>query len=600
MSEKKQSFFGVLFKGINFIRLVIVNFFFFALLFMFFSVMAGVSSKEQKTKPIVQGSILVIEPEGILSEEEQEFEWIQNTFFEKNLTVLLSDLTEPIKKAAVDRRIEALYMDFSSLRGLSSAHFSELAEALKKFKESGKPIYSYSAGYGLGGYYLASFADKIGLDPLGGISFQGFAVQSLFFKDMYEKLGIRFNVAQAGNFKGAAENFYRDSMSEGVKANLHTLVSDMWASYAEDIAVNKKISVEVINNFANNYHSVLKKYKGDSAEAALKEGLVNELADEYGFRDMMEKEVSDLFKGEISWASYKDYLADGKSSNEGGAKVGVIRLSGAITSSRSERSANLAVASELVSLLNQAEENPEVKAVVLRVDSGGGEVFASEEIRRALIRVKEEGKPVVVSMGSAAASGAYWISSAADYIFASPYTVTGSIGVLSAVPSIQNFLKDKLGITVDGTHAGHKPLSIFQDFSQEEAESMQLEVNSIYKKFIERVSENRNLSFEEVEKLAGGQVYSGKKALTLKLVDSLGSLNDAIEHAANLANISEDFSAENITKPLSPMHKMLKAIAEEKISLNSLYELRLFKELSSLNSKKGFYLYAPERFMWTE
>lgn len=600
MSENNRSFFGILFKGLNFTRLVIINFFFFVLLFMFFSFLAGISVKEKKTQPVLQGSILSVEPVGILSEEESGFDWMQSIFTEKKLTVVLRDLTDSIKKAAVDRRVEALYLDFSSLSGLSSAHFSELSEALKKFKESGKPVYSYSVSYGVGRYYLASFADKLGLDPLGEVSFNGFSIQSLFFKGVYEKLGIRFNVAQAGSFKGAAENFYRDSMSEGVKDNLQTLVSDMWTSYAEDISINRKVDVDVINNFANRYYTVLKKYNGDGAEAALREGLVTDLADSRTFRDTVKAEVSQLFQGEVSWASYKDYISDGKTSNTSRSKVGVIRLNGAITSSSSDRSNSTASAPELVSRFKEAEEDESVKAIVLRVDSGGGEVFASEEIRRAVLRAKEANKPVVVSMGSAAASGAYWISSAADYIFASPYTVTGSIGVLTALPSFQKFLSEKLGITVDGVYAGTAPLSILRDFTEEEQNAVQLEINDIYKKFLEKVSEGRKLPIEEVEKLASGRVYSGKRALSLKLVDKLGSMQDAVEYAAELAGIADDFSVEYLAKPLSPMQKILKTISDEELSFDSIPELKLLKEISSLNTEKGFYLYAPESFMWTK
>lgn len=601
--KKKSGFFRTLFRGINILRLIIINIVFFYLFIIFMGVMAVIPSP-QKT-PIVrieEDSVLRINPIGIAAEADGDtFSVPIPGLKEKTSVILISDLTKAIKNAAYDRRIMSLYLDFSELSGLSSGHLAELGEALSEFKAADKKIYAYSVNYGISSFYLASYADRIGIDPLGGISFAGFASRPVFYKGLEEKFGIKWNVLQAGDYKGMAETYSRNNLSENVRSNLKTMYDDLWNKYVSDIAANLNISPEIIKNFAEKNNAVIKKYSGDIANAALKEGLVtdvgsvDEFAVKIGFAD------DKTFMQQVNTISYENYNLNYKE-NVSQNSVAVIHLDGAITSS-TVTTQEAAVSSQLIELFDIAQSDPSVKAIVLRINSGGGEVFASEEIRRAVERAKNAGLPVVVSMGSVAASGAYWISSSADYIFASPYTITGSIGVLGTKPSFQAALKTYLGITGDLVYAGQKPnSSIFEDPSAEELESRKMEIMYIYKTFIEKVSAGRNLPFETVADLAGGKVYSGYQALKLKLVDEIGSFNDAAAYAAKLANISGNFSVKPIKKPLTLTQEFIKNMINE-INYSAAAQLNFADlyaslEFLKLNSKKGIYVYMPERLVW--
>ena len=486
--------------------------------------------------------------------------------------------------------------------GLSSGHLSELGDALKVFKNSGKKIYAYAVGYSIPSYFLASYADRIGIDPLGEVSFAGFASRPVFFKGLEEKFGIKWNVIQAGTYKGMAETYSRDSLSQNVRTNLKSMFDDLWNKYTSDIAANRNMPLEKIRAFAENNNALIKKYEGNGAKAALEEGFVTDIAsvDEFaaniGFADSKTFSVT---VNTIGYASYNANFAEMPSQNS----IGVIHINGAISSTGTGRIDDSAVSYKIVDLFDIAQGDPTVKAIVVRVNSGGGEVFASEEIRRAIDRAKASGLPVVVSMGSVAASGAYWISSSADYIFASPYTITGSIGVLATAPSFKEAVKKYLGITSDLVYSGQKPsYSVLEEPSLEEKEIRQLEVMHIYKTFIETVARGRSLPEKTVEELAGGRVYSGEQALNLKLVDALGSLDEAVKYAAELANISGQYSVKEIKKPLPFTEALIKSILEDidasTLSQMNFADIKAFTDFLNLKSKKGIYVYSPEYLIW--
>ncbi|WP_029409834.1 signal peptide peptidase SppA [Treponema pedis] len=600
--RKKGGFFRTLFRGINFIRLLIINIVFFLFFFSFMGIMGSVPSPQKKTfSRIIENTVLRVAPVGVAAETEGDFFPFTSIGLYKNSVVLISDLTKAIKNAAYDRRVTSLYLDFSELSGLSSGHLAELGGAISEFKKSGKKIYAYSVNYGISSFYLASYADRIGIDPLGEISFAGFKSRPVFYKGLEDKFGIKWNVLQAGKYKGMAETYSRENLSENVRSNLKSAFDALWNKYVSDISGNLNIAPEKIKNFAEHNFAIVKKYSGDTARAALEEGLVTDIAsvDEFavkiGFAD------GETFMSSVNTISYGDYnlnFTEIPSKNS----VAVIYLNGAITGS-SKNTQEAAVSSKLIELFDMAQDDPSVKAIVLRIDSGGGEVFASEEIRRAIERAKKSGLPVVVSMGSVAASGAYWISSSADYIFASPYTITGSIGVLGTAPSFQTALKKHLGITADLVYAGQKPgHSIFEDPSVEELDARQLEIMHIYETFIQTVSSGRNIPVETVADLAGGKIYSGEQALKLKLVDELGSFNDAASYAAKLANIQGGFSIKPVKKSLTLTQEVIKNFLNGADSsvLKQLGFADLYAafEFLTLNSEKGIYLYMPERLIW--
>lgn len=601
--NKRRGFFGTLFRGINILRLLIINIVFFFFFFVFLGIIALLpSNKKKEIVRVPSNAVLMVVPTGVAVETENDLLSIAIPGLREGYSqVLISDLTSAITNAAFDRRITSLYFDFSELDGLSSGYLSELGEALDNFKKSGKPIYAYSTSYNLPQFYLASYASRIGLDPFGQVSFAGFGSRPVFYKGLEEKFGVKWNVVHAGAYKGMAETYSREKLSENVRSNLKSMFDNLWQTYIKDVSGNLGIKAEKVNNFAINHSAVLKNYSGDSATAALKEGLVTDIATTDGFAIALGLMDKDSLRLKTDSIDYKNYNLNFKKTTSPNA-IAVIHLNGAIT--RYSANSRVAAASnKIVELFDLALDDPSIRAIVLRIDSGGGEVFASEEIRRAVDRAKQAKLPVIVSMGSVAASGAYWISASADYIFASPYTITGSIGVLASIPTVQDGLEKHLGITSDLVYSGQKPgYSILQNLTAEEFELNQLEVSHIYKTFIEVVSKGRNLPFDVVANLAGGRVYSGEQALKLKLVDQLGSFNDAVEYSAKLVNVKENYSIKEIKKDLPPfesfLYNILKNSNDAKLKQFSPIELKSIIEFLSLNSEQGIYLYNPERLVW--
>ncbi len=596
--KNKQNFFFILLQGINVARLVIVNIIFFVLLFVVLALLAGLSEPKEEAKKLGYSTILEISPKGIIEEKEGEYEWMEAVFSESRKASLLKDITNAIYEAASDERIEAVYFDFSYLHGMSSSHLAEIEAAIKAFKQTEKPIWAYSSSYGISDYYIASFAEKIGLDPLGDVSISGFSTESLYFKGMEEKFGIKFHTFQAGECKGAAEAFSRTSMSKEVKENLSSMLFDMWEHYVRGVSKNLKKTEDEIKYFAETPYNLLLQYAGNDAQMALGYGIVTDVMTMKDFKEKMKGELSQ--GEELSFVSYTDYIKTLKK-REYSNKVGVIYLTGSITSSKSRNNtADVAVASEITTLFNKAMRKDDIKAIVVRVDSGGGEVFASELMRRALREAKEKyNKPVVVSMGSVAASGAYWISSSADYIFASPFTITGSIGVLAMLPNFQGLLEEKLGITSDRVGVIEDSYSAFSTLTDEQRAKIQLGIDSTYSMFLDTVASGRSMEKAKVASIAEGRVYSGEKAKELGLVDNIGTFKDAIAKSAELSNI-EDFSVEEITEPLTPMNQFMKSVMERNGNYTNIKNLKAIGEFLSLNNDKGIYVYTPTRLMWTK
>ena len=594
--KDRQNFFYVLLQGVNVARLVIVNIVFFVLLFVILAALVGLSEPKQEATRLNYGTILEISPKGIIAEKEREYEWMEAFFSEKRKISLLKDITNAIYEATSDERIEAIYFDFSYLRGISSGHLAEIEAAIKAFKQTEKPIWAYSSSYGMADYYIASFAKRIGLDPLGSVDISGFATRSLYFKGMEEKFGIKFHTFQAGECKGAAEAFSRTTMSDEVRENLSTMLFEMWNHYVREVSKNAEKTEEEIKYFAETPYSLLLKYAGDDAQMALGCGIVTDVMVTKEFKEKMKEELSS--GDELNFVSYTDYVKTLKK-REYSDKVGVIYITGSITGSKpSNNTADVAVASEITSLFNKAMKRDDIKAIVVRVDSGGGEVFASELMRRALREAREKyNKPIVVSMGSVAASGAYWISSSADYIFASPFTITGSIGVLAMFPNFQGLLEEKLGITSDRVGVIEDGYSAFSPLKDEQRAKIQLGIDATYNLFLETVASGRNMEKTKVANIAEGRVYSGKKAEELGLVDEIGTFTDAIAKAASLANI-EDFSTEEVTEPLTQINQFIKTIMEREGTYKDIKIFKAIGEFLSLNSDKGIYVYTPQRLMW--
>ena len=599
MKDRKRGFFYSLFRGLNLIRLIILNIIFFVLLFLFIAAFYKYNDSTDKPKntrvTVYADSVLLINPAGRLTEKPDEFIWRNYLLSETaSDSILLSDITNTLTHAAHDRRITAVLFDVSGLYGISTGHFAELKTALLKYKEANKPLYVFSTSYGLGRYYIASFADHIYLDPMGEVDLSGFYTESLFYGEMEKKFGIQWNVAHAGAFKSMAETYTRTGMSAGVHSNHLSVFKDVWHTYLQDIAANRAADASLFETYTVNYNDALRKVNGNSAQAALDANLITDIGtyEECGVElGVLDEETYNLSSRDfINYDNYNRAFKKKETAN----RIGVIYLTGSITGSADNTSDNTD-SPTLVDLFDDAAGDASIKAVVLRIDSGGGEVNASEDIRRSVERLsKKIGKPVVVSMGSIAASGAYWIASSADYVFCSPYTITGSIGVFAVSPTIQNAVKEYFGIRVDGVSAiGRMPYSIFRNPTNEERTQSELEVMHTYSIFLDKVAQGRNLPRATVAELAQGKIYSGTQAKAQQLIDELGGFTDAVNYAATKAGIKETYSIKVLYKEPPVADEILKTLLAENARFYKTVDLQVLHELFRLRSKKGFYVYTP-------
>lgn len=593
--DKKNNFFLSFLHGVNIVRLVITNIVFFTILLLVFVFLAYFSTSSEGIPDVSYGTILEVVPEGAITEESSDYEWVNEFVIDRGSPSRLFDIIKAIRFAANDERIEALYLDFSSLEEFSISHLSELEEALKYFKESKKPIWAYSTSYSKQDYYIASFADYVGLDPLGEVELGGFSVESMYFKGMEEKFGVLFQTFHAGECKGAVESFSRKDMSADVRENIGSMLFDMWGTYCKNVGKNVKKNPQEIESFALQSYDLMLKYNGDGGAMALGEGMVNELVEEETFREHMKTELSSDSAEDLSFFSFSDYVKS-IDSTEKKDKVAIIYLTGSITSATdSGYSSDVASSSVLEELFERAGEDESIKAIVLRIDSGGGEVFASERIRRILKKTIDKiEKPVVVSMGDVAASGAYWISSSASYIFASPFTITGSIGVLAVLPNFHSLLQDKLGITTDSVGVLNGRTSSLEPLSEDEIKKMQLSINATYDLFIDTVSRGRDMNAIDVLSIAEGRIYSGLQALELGLVDEIGVFQNAIDKAAELAGI-EDFSVTEVRPSSSSFNQWINDIFAHDSFYSTIIKDQTVRELLSLQANMVNYVYTPYR-----
>lgn len=603
MKHQRGSFFYSLFRLINVLRLTIVNGIFFLCMIILISFIVHYNS-EHAVKQVHSGSVLLIAPSGKLVEKTDDVIWEDYLLQNNTVKTLLSDITDALVRAAHDRRIAAVFFDVSRLSGISAGHFSEFKKALSIYKESRKPLYVFSTQYSLGSYYLASFADKIYLDPMGAVTLSGFYSESLFYGDMEKRFGMQWNVIQAGAYKGMAETYARSGMSDAVRGNYRMVFKDLWASYVQEVADHRGSDAQLIERYAHSYGDRLEKSNGSAADAALGAGLVTHIASyqEAGFDAGFLDETYRFI--DSAWISYKDYNATFKQA-EMPYQIGVIHVTGVISDNRSASTYSEA-SSETIALFMDAIADPAIKAIVLRIDSGGGEVFASERIRRAVeLATQKAGKPVIASMGSVAASGAYWIASSADYIFCSPYTITGSIGVLGTLPTFQRALKDYFGIQADGVSSLERlPYSVFRQLDDEEKRQAQLEIAHTYTVFLEKVSKGRNIPIETVKDLAQGKIYSGVQAKNVQLADEIGSFSDAVSYAAVKAGVKEQYALK-ILKPKYPLKdEIIRSLLLENAriapQLCRASDMQVLYELLQLTSKQGLYVYSPIRAVWQE
>lgn len=566
MTENKSTLakiFGGLFGILNTSRKIIINLIFFTILFL---LIIGLTSEEQAVD-IQHGSALVLNLRGDIVEQKFEIDPMDAFVSEaleqpeKAPEILLSDVLDVINSAANDDRIAMIVLDLKRMQRSGITKLHTIAMALERFKASGKKVIAIGEQFTQDQYYLASYANDIWLNPKGWLILDGYGRYQLYFKSALEKLAISQHVFRVGTYKSAVEPYMRDDMSVAAKEANRLWLSDLWQQYKSDVAQQRGFD---ISNFDENTDVLVEKLKaanGNVAEYALQ----NQWVDELKTREQTKSALIELVgksKEDKSFkrVSFKDYLAATTETmpvEMPGDKVAIIVAKGTILDGNQKP--GIIGGESTANLLRKARENKSVKAVVLRVDSPGGSAYASEVIRQEVELLKKAGKPVIASMGTYAASGGYWISAPADKIYAAPTTITGSIGIFGFFMTFENTLS-KLGIHTDGV--GTTDIAGFgltRELSPGMANIIQLNIERGYRDFIDLVAQNRNMTFEQVDSIAQGRVWSGKKAKELGLVDELGNLDDAIDAAAELAQL-DNYDTLLIEKAVSSRAQLLKEI----------------------------------------
>ncbi len=508
---------------------------------------------------VPDSAALILAPSGFIVEQlegdplERAFAEVQGNGVRQTL---VTDITDSLDAAIDDDRIKAVVLDLNRLEGGGLSKLQTIAAAIDRVRESGKKVFAFGDSYTQAQYYLAAHADDIYLNNLGILMIDGFGYYRTYLKGAIEKLKIDLNVFRVGKYKSFVEPFIRDDMSDEDKEASRRWLSVLWRTYQNDVEQARGLEAGSLEAYVNEFLARLETAGGNTANVALEAGLVDHLAGRGAARDELIELVgeSDDHSGDFSGIHFKDYLADVRQkagTEEQALNVGVLVAAGEIVDG--EAAPGTIGGDSLAALVSQAVMDESIKAVVLRVDSPGGSMFASEVVFAQLQRLKSVGKPLVVSMSTVAASGGYYIAMPADEIWASESTITGSIGVGALVPTIQRGL-DSLGIHVDGigTTRLSGQLRLDRELGDDARQLIQLSIEDAYRTFIGKVADQRDMSVERVDYLARGRVWIGSDALELGLVDQLGGLDQAIESAAELAGLAEgDYGVTYIEQALS-------------------------------------------------
>ncbi|EAA3106705.1 signal peptide peptidase SppA [Salmonella enterica subsp. enterica serovar Montevideo] len=448
----------------------------------------------------------------------------------------LFDIVNAIRQAKDDRNITGIVLDLKNFTGADQPSMRYIGKALREFRDSGKPIFAVGENYSQGQYYLASFANKIWLSPQGQVDLHGFATNGLYYKTLLDKLKVSTHVFRVGTYKSAVEPFIRDDMSPAAREADNRWIGELWQNYLHTVSANRQISPQQLFPGAQAIIDGLTSVGGDTAKYALDHKLVDALASSADVEKALTKQFG-WSKTENNYRaiSYYDYSL--KTPADTGGTIAVIFANGAIMDGE-ETPGNVG-GDTTASQIRDARLDPKVKAIVLRVNSPGGSVNASEVIRAELAAARAAGKPVVVSMGGMAASGGYWISTPANYIVASPSTLTGSIGIFGVINTVENSLSS-IGVHSDGVSTSPlADISMTKALSPEVQQMMQLSIEYGYKRFITLVADARKRTPEQIDKIAQGHVWTGEDAKANGLVDSLGDFDDAVAKAAELAKLKQ-------------------------------------------------------------
>ena len=555
---------------------------------------------------------LVIAPEGELVEQLSS-DPLRRAFGQASggpaPETLLRDVIDAIEAAKSDERIKLIVLDLGNLETSGLSKLQEIGAALRDFKGTGKRVVVAADSLDQTQYYLAAQAGEVYLDPLGLVYVDGFSYYRMFLKDAIDKLDVDVNVFRAGTFKSYTDQFSRSDMAPSEREESSVWLQALWNSYSQDVTRARSLAPTALNEYVADAPAALAAVNGDAAKLAMQRGLVTALKSRRQLADDLKSIVGeDPDSHSFNSVGMSQYLSSVRSKllkSKSDAKVGIVVAAGEILDGH--QPPGKIGGESTADLLRQARYDKAVKAVVLRVDSPGGSMFASELILREVQALRKAGKPVVVSMSTYAASGGYYISAAANQIFASPTTLTGSIGVFSVVPTFQRTL-EKIGVKVDGL--GTTPLAgalrLDRPLDDASRRILQSSVDHAYDEFLHRVGEGRKKSVEDVDKIAQGRVWAGVDAKRIGLVDYLGGLKDATDAAAKLAELGSNYDVDYIEPELSLREELLMQLRSEMVRVGRMAGLfaprdnieraldpivERAREIAELNDPRGLYAY---------
>ena len=530
-------------RVLNFVREFILNIFLILLIVAGVGIWLQVSGSGSSSAPLQQGALRV-DLSGVLVDKPS----VSNRLSKIGRQLLgassdrlqensLFDVVDAIRQAKTDSNIKGMVLDLRDFAGGDQPSLQYVGKALREFRDSGKPIYALGDSYSQAQYYLASYASKIYLSPQGTVDLHGFATNGLYYKTLLEKLKVTSHVFRVGTYKSAVEPFLRDDMSPAARDADSRWVGQLWQNYLNTVSANRQITPEQLFPGAAAVIAGLNAVKGDTAQYALD----NKLVDVLGSRAAADQELVKTFgldkqSNDYRSVSIYDYAVKPASAQQDG-NIAVVLASGAIMDGE-ETPGNVG-GDTTAAQIRDARLDPKIKAIILRVNSPGGSVTASEAIREELAAAHAAGKPIVVSMGGMAASGGYWISTPANYIVANPSTLTGSIGIFGVINTLENSL-DAIGVHTDGVATSPlADISTTKALPTEVQQLMQLTIENGYRNFVGLVAKSRNKTPAQIDTIAQGHVWTGSDAKANGLVDALGDFDDAVKKAGELAKVSK-------------------------------------------------------------
>ena len=568
----------------------IVGIFLFGIIIGIFGIMSlvGMVASGQATKNVKENSVLVLKLQGDLQEQAQDDVLGQltgNTFNSLGMDAISS----AIKKAKANKEIKGIYLE-TGILSADVAQLQELRDQLVNFKKSGKWIVAYSDNYTQGCYYLATAADKVYINPEGSINWHGIGSQPMFVKDLLAKFGVKMQVIKVGKYKSATEMFTEEKMSEANREQTQRYIQSLWDNMCKDVSKSRNISVAKLNDLADNGIFV----------ANGKMLLAEKMVDGIRYAEEMKAEVKKLLKldadKQINQLSIADMATVKEEGNDGDDEIAVYYAYGDIVDSPAAGSlfsnTHAIVGNDVCKDLEELANDDNVKAVVIRINSGGGSAYASEQMWHQIDLLKKK-KPVVISMGGMAASGGYYMSCNANYIFAEPTTLTGSIGIFGVIPNFSDLATNKLGLKFDEVKTNRNALfgSQARMMNEEELTFLQGAITRGYHLFRQRVADGRKMTVDQVEQIAQGHVFTGEDALKIKLVDELGGLDKAVAKAAALAK-TKSYYTQGYPAPLEFFDQLLQESTDNgsyldgklKTSLGTLYEpMKMVNNITTMN-----------------